>query len=523
MPNVSRTDPAVQKQVKERYEMLQRRLDDRRTPLPELSVAYGQFGMLLQAAQFFDIAEASYRNAQTLAPAEVRWPYYLGHLYRSEGKPDRAADSFTRALALKPDDLPSLIWLGRLYLNQGRPEDAARLFQKALTTSPRSVAALAGLAQVALARDDYATAVAHLETALEIDPQSESLHAPLAAAYRGLGQLDKAQPHLRQWRNTDILLPDPLQQELDLVLESGLSYELRGVRALDSKDYPAAAGFFRRGLELAQSGTPLHRSLQHKLGTALFATGQVEAAAHEFEAVVAAAPVEGIDESTAKAHYSLGVLAAEHGHGEEAIQHLATAVRYQPSYVEAYLGLGDALRRQGRFLEALREYDEAIAINPRDPAGRIGHAMALMALRREREARQWLEESTTQFPDRTQFSHALARVLVTATDARVRDPARATTIVRTLFANDKSISVGETMAMTLAELGDYEQAMAIQRGVLAAASRARFDAAVPRLTSNLRLYEQRQPCRTAWRNDEAVFLPSTAPITSGADSARKSR
>ena len=41
--------------------------------------------------------------------------------------------------------------------------------------------------------------------------------APLAMAYRGLGDLHKAEPHLRQWRNTDILLPDPLQQELDRV------------------------------------------------------------------------------------------------------------------------------------------------------------------------------------------------------------------------------------------------------------------------------------------------------------------
>jgi hypothetical protein len=29
--------------------------------------------------------------------------------------------------------------------------------------------------------------------------------------------------------NRDILVADPLRQELDLILESGLSYELRGV------------------------------------------------------------------------------------------------------------------------------------------------------------------------------------------------------------------------------------------------------------------------------------------------------
>jgi tetratricopeptide (TPR) repeat protein len=507
MPDVARTDPAVHAQIKERYATLQQRVGDRRTPLHDLADAYGRFGMLLHAAQFYDIAQASYRNAQTLAPDDIRWPYYLGHLYRSQGQPGRAVESFARALTLRPSDLPTLIWLGRLYLDQGRPADAAPLFSKALALSPRSVAALAGAGRVALEQRDYATAVQRFERALEIDPESESLHAPLAMAYRGLGQLDKAQPHQRQWRNTDILLPDPLQQELDLVLESGLSYELRGVRALDSKDYVAAASFFRRGLALAAPGTPLHRSLQHKLGTALFAVGQVDGAAHEFRAVVDSASGEGIDESTAKAHYSLGILAAEHARDDEAIDHLSAAIRYQPSYVEAHLGLADALRRAGRLREALAEYDEAVSINPREPAGRLGHAMALMGLGREREARAWLEDAIARFPDRPQFPHALARVLVTATDPRVRNGQQAAAIVQSLFERDKSMSVGETMAMTLADAGDFEQAVRIQQGVLSAARRAHVDAIVPRLESNLRLYERRKPCRTPWRNDEPVFLP----------------
>ena len=520
LPDVSRTDPGVQKQVKDRYEALHQRIDDRRTPIPDLASAYGQYGMVLQAAQFFDIAEASYVNAEQLSPTDLRWPYYLGHLYRSQGKPDRAVASFKRALTIQPNDLPTLIWLGRLYLDQGKPADATPLFNQALTMSKQSVAALAGLGRAALAQRNYAEAAERFEAALAIDPQSESLHAPLAVAYRGLGQLDKAEPHLRQWRNTDILLPDPLLQDLDLLLESGLSYELRGVRALDSKDFVAAAGFFRHGLELAQPGTPLHRSLQHKLGTALYATGQIEAATREFQAVVTSAPADGIDESTAKAHYSLGVLAAEHGQNADAVSHLSAATRYQPSYTEAHLGLGDALRREGRLREALHEYDEALVISPRDEAGRLGHAIALAGLHREREARDWLAESMTQFPDRPQYAHALARVLVTATDSQVRDGQRAATIVQGLFEKDKSISIGETMAMTLAELGEYNQAIGIQRGVLAAAREGHLDATVAALETNLRLYEAHRPCRTAWPNSDPIFLP---PVRSAAPTATIAR
>lgn len=510
LPDVSHADKGVQAQVRERYATLTARISDRRTSIPDLAAAYGQFGMLAQAAQFDDVAEACYLNAQTLAPLEMRWPYYLGHLYKSKGQPEKAADAFRRVLTLKPDDFPTLIWLGRLYIDQGKPDEANSLFTKALQLMPQSVAALAGLGNVDLARRDYAGAARHFEAALAIDPLSESLHAPLAAAYRAMGQMEKAQPHLRQWRNTDILLSDPLQDELDLLLESGLSYELRGVRALDLKDWPAAAAFFSKGLDLAQPGTALHRSLQHKLGTALFATGKVDEAVQKFDAVVDEAPATGIDESTAKAHYSLGILAAEKGRGKDAIEHLSAAVRYQPSYAEAHLGLADALRRDGRMADALREYDEAMAINPREPAGRLGHAIALVGLRRYRDARDWLAAAVQARPDQPQFAHALARVLVTAPDPQVRNVEQAAAIVQELFNRDKSISVGETMAMTLAESGDYQQAAAIQRGLLDAARQAHLDASVRRMEENLRLYERRQPCRVAWRNDEPVFLPTGA-------------
>ena len=81
-------------------------------------------------------------------------------------------------------------------------------------------------------------------------------------------------------------------------------------------------------------------------------------------------------------------------------------------------------------------------------------------------------------------------------------------IVQELFEKDKSMSVGETMAMTLAEVGEFEQAAQIQRGVLSAATRPKRGDMVPRLESNLRLYERRRPYRAPWRNDEPVFLPT---------------
>lgn len=496
LPELTRADPPVQEQVRQRYASLTDRIASSRASDSDLAAAYGELGMVLQAAEFFDAAEPCYRNAQTLAPAELRWPYYLGHLYKSKGDTKAAAAAFERALQLRPADVSTLIWLGRLYLDEGRTDAAEPLFTRALAIAPRAVAVLAGLGRVSLDRRDYTEAARRFEEALAVDPDADSLHAPLAMAYRGLGEPDKAAPHLRQWRNRDIAVPDPLQQELDLVLESGLSYELRGVRALEIHDWSSAAGFFRKGLDLTRENTPLSRSLRHKLGTALYFAGDVPAATEEFRRVIEASPATGIDESAAKAHYSLAVLLASSGRSNEAIEHLTRALDYQPTYVEARLALGDTLRHVGRPQSALAHYKEAAAVNPRSGPAQLGYALALIDLHRYQDARAWLTEAVQRHPDQTDLAHALARLLAAAPDDRVRDGRRAMEIVQNLLKDQKGTDLGETMAMAFAELGDYERAAGVQRGVIEAARSAGLSEAVGRMEQNLRLYEQHRPCRT---------------------------
>ena len=161
----------------------------------------------------------------------------------------------TRVLELAPDDVPALIWLGRLYLDQGQADKAEPLFERARQHAPQSVAVLLGLGQAALARKDYARAVAVLEEALRAHPSAASVHSPLAMAYRGLGDTARATEHLRQWNNTEVVVADPVRAELDLSLQSGLSFELRGVRALEARDFKAAEGFFREGVKLTDGST----------------------------------------------------------------------------------------------------------------------------------------------------------------------------------------------------------------------------------------------------------------------------
>jgi tetratricopeptide (TPR) repeat protein len=507
LPDLARMDPPVQAQVKQRYATLMEKKKAGASG-DELGKAYGEYAMLLQAAEYYEAAEPAYLNAQDLMPSDERWPYYLGHLYKSIGQTAKSIQSFERALQRNPSEIATLIWLGRLYLEQGKPDEAEPLFERAAQLPPRNVAVMAGLGQAALARRDYQRAVTVLEEALAFDPGAASIHSPLANAYRGLGDSAKAEEHLKLWRNTDLVVPDRLRADLDMSIESGLSYELRGVRALEARDFKAAEEFFRKGVQLAPANTALGRSLRHKLGTALVLQGDVDGAMARFEEVAKLAPADGLDEASAKANYSLGVVLASSGEMNQAIQRLTAAVKYNPNYAEALMALGDTLRRSGRIEASLKPYADVVRINPRSAEARFAYALTLVRLHRYRDAKAWLEESARVLPDRPELSHALARILAAAPDDTVRDGARAMALVHELMKGNQTTVVGETMAMALAELGQFSDAVQVQKGVIAASQQAGAAQDVRWMTANLRLYERRQACRMPWPDDDPVHIPA---------------
>lgn len=400
LPDLSPVSESVRRQVRERYASFTQKLENRSTPRVELAGAYGELGHLLVAAKFSDEAELCYLHAQALMPGDVRWPYYLGHVYLVKGEQARAAASFERALELQPTDLPTLVRLADTYLNDGRPEAAEPIFVKALSLHPRSAAALFGAGRAALARQAYAAAVQYLEQALSIDERASAVHYPLAMAYRGLGDRRKAEDHMRQRGDSWPDLPDPLMPPYDELIESVVIYERRGVQALSDRDWAAAAAAFRRGLELE----PGDASLRHRLGTALYAAGDVPGAVREFEEVARRSP------DFAKAHLSLGVIHELNGRHAEAIERLSAAVKSDPGFPEARLALAEALRVTGQLQASLPHYEQAVKLNPGVGEAWIGGAMALLQLKRYQQAREWLSEARHVHPDRPELADLLARL-----------------------------------------------------------------------------------------------------------------
>ena len=444
LPDLSRIEESVQAQLRERYAALTEKQKDPGAPAADLGTQYGEMGALLMAAEFRDPAEASLLNAQALAPGDMRWPYYLGHLYKTKGDMPSAIAAFERALQSAPNDVPTMAWLGEAALDQGRPDTAESLFNRALSLQPRSIAARYGLGRTALVKQDYIRAAQNLEQALALDDKASIIHYPLAMAYRGLGDRHKAELHLQQRGTVQIQPDDPLKKALDESLHSALTYETNGDAAGNRGQWPAAVEYLRKGVALA----PTRASLRSKLGTALFYTGDRRGAFEQFQEAVRLSPRLAI------AHYSLGVMHEEVGEHLRAIESFSAAVQSEPDYLDARLGLANALRRSGQLEPSLSQYEQILRMDPRAVQARFGSAAALIRLRRYQEARSRLTEAMDRHPDEMAFARAAARLLAAAPDDRVRDGRRAMAIAQMLLSRQpRSIELAETMAMTSAEVG----------------------------------------------------------------------
>src|SRR4051812_13450579 len=69
------------------------------------------------------------------------------------------------------------------------------------------------------------------------------------------------------------------------------------------------------------------------------------------------------------AHYNLACFLASHGH-ELAVREYKETIELEWDYPDVHLNLGLTLAEKGQFQDALKEYQVALELDPRDPVAR---------------------------------------------------------------------------------------------------------------------------------------------------------
>ena len=245
--------------------------------------------------------------------------------------------------------------------------DTVTLFSHVTRVTEENYRAQSILGAAFLEEGDMERAHLHYAEALRIGPDEPEAHLGMGNLLAVLGEHDRARSHIKL--AVDLDPGDPLAR-------TGLGFLLLRT------DRKAAEAQYRAALELV----PDH-------------------------------PV---------AHFHLGTLRALEGDDREAVAHLETALRADPSNREARLGL----------------------------------AMALLRLRRIDAAVERLSASLERDPEDLSFLLPLARLLAVYDDSRIRDGARALELARTAceLTGYRSAPAVDVLAAALAELGRYEEA-----------------------------------------------------------------
>jgi tetratricopeptide (TPR) repeat protein len=490
-PSLEGLEPAVAEQLAEAREELAAYASLAGVPPAGRAQAYGELGRLYHAYGLAAPAEAAYRNAHALAPEAFEYAYLLAYLLQNEGRFDEAVETYERARALQ--ETPGvLVHMAEALLELGRLEEAESALRRVLAGAPESPSARAVLGQIALSRGEHALAAEYLESALAAVPQATRLHYPLALAYRGMGQMEKAQEHLALRGEIGVRPPDPLIDELEELKTGERVHVLRGRTAFRFGDYEAAAREFRRAVEESPDSVPARVNL----GSALGQLGDRIGAIHQFRRVLELAP------DNVAAHYNLGVLLALEGKPAEAVTHLERATALEPGDGEAWRGLAEALVRVGRAEDALAAYTRASGILPYDPDTRLGEVQLLVNLGRYEEAAQRLEESYAVAPREPRIVNGYARFLAAAPDPSVRDGEQALALATRLVEAQPTAPHVETLALALAEAGRCEEAAEWQEKVLQAFRQAGDAARLPELEAALARYRAGAPCAAPALPDE---------------------
>jgi tetratricopeptide (TPR) repeat protein len=321
---------------------------------PGSAAAWGRFGMVAHAHELFDEAAVAYRQAQSLDPADARWPYFLGDVLSVQGEDlDAAEAAFERALALAPDYAPAHWRLGAVRIAQGRPEEAARVLERALELAPGLQPARLALAQVRLSQGELERSESLLREILLDDPDHAQALSTLAQVAMRRGRGDEAREIAARAEAAPFysLFSDPL---MDQVVAEGVSAVVIWERArafLQNDDFEQAAIGLSRVVELQPENADAH----HQLALAYRGLGRPAAARRHLERVVELQP-ELVD-----ARIQLAGLLLDEGRGGDALPHLEKLAELAPHDPDADWYLGRAMVQAGEPGRAVEVFARAAA------------------------------------------------------------------------------------------------------------------------------------------------------------------
>jgi protein O-GlcNAc transferase len=314
------------------------------------------------------------QRALQAEPKSTVLNYQLGVAYQNSGKIEEAISTFRKVVAADPRNSGALNNLGLALCQAQRAKDAVPVLQKAVALSPKNLPARQNLAAAYVNLGQYDDAIATLRAALKLAPNDPRLHYNMGVAYKMQDDSANAVPELKAAEKLDPAGPEApyalgmlysqtghleeaaeeLNASLQLRPENGEGWSTLGSVYNSLGKYPEAASALREAVKRLPDQADPHLTL----ATVLAAEGQQTEAAAERK-VAAGLLRAHMNLQRAQVATNAGQSLLKSGNIPEAIVQFKDALSYDPQYVEAHLGLANALERQGNVIDAAAERQKA--------------------------------------------------------------------------------------------------------------------------------------------------------------------
>ena len=370
-------------------------------------IALTIYGKQLADQGKYEEALTLYQQAVEIQPRYAVGQYVTAEAYRNTGRTNEALACYNAALVLDPFHAESLNSRGALLSSLGRADEAKQDFLKAIEVLPIFDLPRLNLGIVSQQQGKLEEAAGWFQEYLKLNPTSAKVLALLADVYFRQNQFERALQLYQQ----------SLAQEPQRVgSRYGLACTLTALRRFD-----AAEAELRQLLKL--------------------------------------------DAQMPEAHFQLGIVLQSLQRPELADPNLSRAAELKPASALYRYHLATALDQVGRKAEAVKGYEQAIALDE-------GFAEPL---------------------------NNLAWLLATTADAALRDGARAVRLAEKaceLTQQKEALLIG-TLAAAYAEAGRFDQAIAAAQRAIQSANATGQTALASRNAELLELYRSGKPFREA--------------------------
>lgn len=354
------------------------------------------------------------------------YPNYLAAILAYQANDIRTAtDRLQTVLSGAPDSLQAKELMGLVRLRQEQHVQAAGVLREVVSAQPENVRARILLATAQRGMDQEAQATRTLRDGLEYangDPQAiqaltEALESDGEEFARFLQQPNDPQQTVRPSRLTSgesLVGRGETGPAVDLLheLEGADDDELtrrqfRAIAAIQSGDSESALTEARAIVE----DYPEDAASYNLLGGIELIARQFDDARESFERALE------LDETSAQAHFNLGLLAGVRQDFDTAISHFESGLELDPDNAAVMVQLSDILRRQERNDEALEWAERAVLTAPDDPGTLMVLARQQLVMGDPEAAVSSAEQAIQQVPDNGAAHGILGVALLESGDA----------------------------------------------------------------------------------------------------------